>query len=321
MVNDDSATDSAGLPPEDAFEAIGNETRVQIMRALGETDCVLAFSELYDRVEVRDSSQFNYHLDKLVGHFVHKRDEGYELSKAGERVVEAVLSGAVTEAPVVEPTKIDESCHFCGAPIKVRYRKERVEMFCTECRGEFGVEAKSEEGDPSAIGGFLGTLNLPPAGVRDRTPREMFRAAWTWGNLELLSAASGICPRCAATVEYDVDVCEDHDAADALCDRCYNRYAVSLSVECTNCLYDAWSSVGLGLVADTDLLAFLTEHGLNPIAPASISEVDRVHADYEEEVLSVDPLEARLTFSFGDDELTVTIDDDFGSVEDTSSNR
>lgn len=314
-MNDGDETDSARLAPEDAFEAIGNETRIQILHVLGEADEALAFSELYDHVAVRDSSQFNYHLDKLVGHFVYKSDDGYELSKAGERVVEAVLSGAVTDAPVVAPTQIDESCHFCGEPIKVRYRKERVEMFCTECRGEFGVEAKNEESDPSAIGGFLGTLNLPPAGVRGRTPREMFRSAWTWANLELLAVASGICPRCAATVDSTIDVCEDHDATDTLCDRCHNRYAVSLSIECTNCLFDIWSSAALGLVADTDMLAFLTEHGLNPIAPASVAAVDRVHADYEEDVLSVEPLEARLTFSIDGDELTRTIDGDFGSVD------
>jgi DNA-binding transcriptional ArsR family regulator len=309
----DDGADSAGIPPEDAFEAIGNETRIQILHSLGEAEDALAFSELYDRLDVRDSSQFNYHLDKLVGHFVRKRDGEYELSKAGERVVEAVLSGAVTEAPVVEATEIEEYCHHCDAPISVRYRRERVEMFCTECRGTFGVEHRDGADDSAAIGGFLGALSLPPAGVRGRTPREMFRTAWTWGNLELLAAASGICPRCAATVDRSLDVCETHDSTDELCEACHNRYAVSFSVECTTCPFETWSSSALGLVADTEMLSFLTDHDRNPISPSSIGAVDRVHENYEEVVHSVDPVEARLTFSVDGDELALTVDEDFES--------
>jgi len=104
--------DARTLPPDDAFAVLGNETRMEILRALGAADGPLAFSTLRERVGVRDSGQFTYHLDELTGHFVERSDEGYRLRRAGERVIEAVLSGAVTEAPEREPT-LEESVECC----------------------------------------------------------------------------------------------------------------------------------------------------------------------------------------------------------------
>lgn len=91
-------SDSGGptLPPDDAFSVLGNETRMEIIQELADASDRLPFSELRDRVGVSDSGQFNYHLDKLVGHFVEDTEDGYGLRRAGERVIEAVVSGAVT---------------------------------------------------------------------------------------------------------------------------------------------------------------------------------------------------------------------------------
>ena len=71
----DIETDSRTLQPDEAFVTLGNETRIEILRALQDAGGPLAFSELRDRVGVDDPGQFNYHLGKLAGHFVRK-DEG-----------------------------------------------------------------------------------------------------------------------------------------------------------------------------------------------------------------------------------------------------
>jgi DNA-binding transcriptional ArsR family regulator len=91
--------DSETLSPDAAFATLGSETRFAVLRALAEADDAVSFSALRDRVGMADSGQFNYHLDRLVGHFVERADDGYRLAPAGERVAEAVLSGAVTERP------------------------------------------------------------------------------------------------------------------------------------------------------------------------------------------------------------------------------
>ncbi|MFT4933083.1 MAG: DNA-binding transcriptional ArsR family regulator, partial [Natronomonas sp.] len=64
---------------EEVFAVLADDTRVAILQALWETeDYEASFSELRDAVGMRDSGQFNYHLDKLVGPFVAKAEDGYE---------------------------------------------------------------------------------------------------------------------------------------------------------------------------------------------------------------------------------------------------
>jgi len=77
MTEDDGDED---VPPEDAFSLVANETRMDVLKALWEADGPRSFSALRERVGVRDSGQFNYHLGKLVGHFVRKTADGYRLS-------------------------------------------------------------------------------------------------------------------------------------------------------------------------------------------------------------------------------------------------
>lgn len=303
--------------PDEAFAVLGNETRVRILRTLGEAGEPLAFTELRDRLGIRQGGQFNYHLNKLVGHFVGKTEDGYTLRHPGRRVVEAVLSGTVTDDPVLEPTRIDESCHWCDAPMFVSFSQGRVGTYCLECTGKYGEStrpAASRELVGSADYGYLGYLELPPAGVEGRTATEMYRAAWTWANLGILAEASGVCPRCSATLDRSVRVCEAHDATDGLCGRCDHRHAVRVAVRCTNCILDKEVPLGHCLLAHTDLLAFLTAHGLNPVSPASTARVNRVHDDYEEEVRSTEPFEARFTFAADGDSITLTVDGDLNVV-------
>lgn len=308
MTRDADTTDTSTLSPDDAFGVLGDETRLDILRALGDADDPLSFSALYDRVETRDSGGFNYHLERLTGHFVHKSESGYTLRRAGRRVIEAVLSGALTDDPTLARTRIDQSCWRCGAPIEIGWRAGSMEMFCTECPGRFRKHHGTERSDSLTLEGYLGRLPLPPAGLQDRTPEEALRAAWTWGNLEMLSMASRICPRCSATLDHDVTVCEDHDPTEGLCSSCKGRYAAGITFVCTNCVFEAGGGFAVALLDDTDLLSFITSHGFNPISPESLRPLNEVHGDYDEEILSVDPFEARFTFSIGDDTLTLTVE-------------
>jgi hypothetical protein len=311
-MGDDGA--EAALSPDDAFALLGNGTRIAILRTLGEAAQPLSFSELRDRVAMHDSGQFNYHLEKLVGHFVAKGEDGYTLRRTGRRVVEAVFSGAVTETPSLTRTGVDETCNRCGAPIEITWDSGSVRMYCTECAGTYGRIRGDRPAQP-AERGYLGRLPLPPAGVRNRAPDEVLRAAWTWGTLEIYAMAAGICPRCSATVETTTRVCDDHDASDGLCPSCESVYAVHASTDCTNCIFEGGGAAALGLLSETELLTFLTDHGLNPIAPESIRVLNGVHGDYDEEILQHDPLRARFTFHIVDDSLSVTVDDALAVVD------
>jgi hypothetical protein len=191
--------------------------------------------------------------------------------------------------------------------------------YCTECAGKSGRPTDEGGRLVPTDDGYLGTLPLPSAGVRGRSVPEVFEAAWTWTNVEFLAESSGMCSRCSAPLEESVSVCEDHDADGGLCDRCDSRHAVEFHATCTNCINDLRGPFVLSLVADADLLSFLTDHGLDPIAPPreDIREIDRIHMNYDEEVCSVDPFEARFTFTAGDEALTLTVDDDLSVVDAT----
>lgn len=290
------------LSPDDAFAVLGNETRMEILQVLSDSLDPLPFSELRDRVGVRDSGQFNYHLGKLVGHFVRQTDDGYQLSEPGRRVIEAVLSGAVTEVPDPEPTQLDMPCPYCGASVRVTYETTSprpVQVSCTECAGA------AEWIDPFEPG-QIGTLRFSPAGLEGRSPSELLQAAVTREHLELLAALHNVCPRCTATIEHSLDICESHDSSDGLCEECNRRYVARLSSRCRNCLFrpEAGNAVSLAL-GTVDMLAFLANHGINPLT----DPWGTVLHGAEEEVLSTDPFKVRYTFTIDDDSLTVTVDD------------
>lgn len=93
--------ESAAVPVEpEVFELLGNDIRLRIVRELctAEPGCAVPFSRLRERVGVRDSGKFNYHLGRLRGPLVEKREDGYALTAAGRAV--GALCG---EEPVAEP--------------------------------------------------------------------------------------------------------------------------------------------------------------------------------------------------------------------------
>lgn len=303
------------LPPDDAFSVLGNETRMEILRTLGDADESLPFSELRDRVGIKDSGQFNYHLDKLAGHFVGQTEEGYRLRQAGRRVIEAVLSGAVTEAPSMERTEIDWSCHYCGAPtLEVDYREEQVGMYCNQCEGTYSGSGTTTDASRPAEHDRLGYLHLPPAGVHGRTPEELLSSAFIWTYGEFSTASRGVCPRCSAPVEDSPLLCESHDSSDGLCEECGRRYGIAFQSRCTNCIFRYSAVFGVRLLANPALQSFHLDHDLDQGNPSS-ERLRRLFSVYDEEIIDTDPFEARFTFTIDDDSLTLTVNEEFAVID------
>lgn len=83
---------SESSSPEEAFALLGNETRIVSCKHCGtrsnqERGTALPYSELFAAVDIRDSGNFSYHLEKLTGPFVRQTDNGYELKQTGINVV------------------------------------------------------------------------------------------------------------------------------------------------------------------------------------------------------------------------------------------
>lgn len=306
MAGDNEKSDSTTLSAEEAFARLGDETRLDILQTLGTADQPLSFSELRDRVGYETAGNFSYHLDQLTGHFIRKTEERYALRPTGRRVVEAVLSGAVTDVRTVTPTRIDRSCPYCRAPVEVSYQEERLAGYCTECGGVYG----DRETHGTTNDGLLGYLPLPPAGIRNRTIEEAERAAWTWGVRDMLAISKGVCPKCSARLEQTETVCSEHDSTTGLCRACGNRHAVQLRSTCTNCIFDQEGAFVLKLMATPELLAFVTSNGFDPVL-----DHWEFGWQYDEEVVLMEPFEAQFTFTLGDESFTVTVDEELEVVD------
>ena len=119
----------------------------------------------------------------------------------------------------------------------------------------------------------------------------------------------------SGTVEHSVTVYRDHDGSEDVCDHCDRRYAVLFAAECSTCHYSTNGIPNICLLAETDLLAFLIDHGLNPLVPKTRERAPGALANYEEDVLSTDPVRVALTFTVDDDALTLTIDENVYIVD------
>ncbi|WP_231183903.1 helix-turn-helix domain-containing protein [Haladaptatus sp. DYF46] len=97
-------------PSMDALSVLGNEIRMSILRELADASETLSFTELRERVGVRDTGKFNYHLTKLCEYFVRQTESGYELGHAGTRVISAATPVATDEFEGEE----DDTCPVCG---------------------------------------------------------------------------------------------------------------------------------------------------------------------------------------------------------------
>ena len=93
----------------DPLEVLASEIRIGVLRELADADRPLSFSELRERVDVRDSGKFNYHLNRLQSYFVRRSEGGYELHHAGSRIV-AAADGALDVGTVGD----GDCCPVCG---------------------------------------------------------------------------------------------------------------------------------------------------------------------------------------------------------------
>lgn len=298
--------------PEEAFAILGNEARFEILRVLGEADEPLGYTALFERLEYDDSSNFSYHLDKLVDHFIARTDEGYRLRRPGERIVEAVLSGAVTSDPVRDLQPTDTPCPFCGSAIEVGYRRERVTMHCPDCSGLLG----EDDSRPPGFGN-LGIRPLPPAGVQGRSGDDLYSVSTTWTATSMQAIGRGVCPKCSGQVERSVEVCANHDTSSGTCEACGMRFAAKASATCENCIFGMTAPAAGHLIVYPEPMAFLVQHGVDPVAPAGFHPFEAV----EETVHSRSPFEATYTFTAGGDSVSVTVDDTLSVVDVTKQDE
>ena len=274
------------LSPAEAFAVVGNETRLRILEALWRADRPAAFSDLRRRVGMRDSAQFNYHLDKLVGQFVRKTEDGYEFRQAGRAVIRSVLAGTLNQSPELDPFPVEGACVDCGSGLQARYEDEHFHIECPACGRPHGV------------------YPFPPGGLEDRTREEALDAFNQRARHLSCLSKDGVCPECNGRMETHVRYAAEGDAM---------GLDVRVDYECARCNLTTSSSTGLALLDDAEVVSFYRDHGVD-LNDVPFWTLDWCVTDEHTGVESEDPWRLRVTIALDGEALIATLDGDLAVV-------
>lgn len=302
------------ITPDEAFALLGDETRVGILQALwdrfesGTGGNSVPYSTLFDQAAIDDSGNFSYHLEKLIGPFVRKNDDGYELKQTGINIIREVVAGTVIEDPSINYSEVDFDCPICGAPVEVVYDDEVMAAVCTDCDG---ILRWNET--PGIL--FLGLV--PPACIEDRPANSALRAAATYTFYEIASLGDNVCPHCSRRVETAINVCSNHDpGTTTLCPHCGRRHMAEVRIDCSTCKRNVFPPLATIALTHPAVSSFYYDHGID-YRFASWETVLR-RTEVGEELLSEQPLRLRLSIPAADDTLQLTLDEEIRVLEITS---
>ncbi|MFT4889881.1 MAG: hypothetical protein ACI9YT_000792 [Halobacteriales archaeon] len=270
----------------DVLELLRDETRLGILRALAENlhenpeDPGMAFAELRTAVGRRDSGNFNYHLDKLLGQFVTDTDDGYRLAAAGMKVVSAIVAGTYEDHDPMGPVELEDPCPVCGASMEATYED-----------GLLGVRCPRDHRFRNA---------LPPRAVEERSLSELVQLLTVKTHQDLERIVEGICPKCYAPIDWDVDVTELVGVPE-------------VSTRCRRCGTHAEVPLSAAVLTHPDVVAFYADHDVDvrrkpPWAPVLWNAVT-VDVDGE------DPLRLSVAVHLDGDELVATVDGSLDVLE------
>lgn len=316
------------IRPEEAFELLGHKTRLAILNALWEASRfrknvdeaseaepwypgadAIPFSELRKRVGMDDGSQFNYHLKKMVGRFIHQTDEGYALGRLGHRIISIIRAEELTEELGFEELQIDEPCPLCGGAVVLETGTDRaLDFLFWRCRNCDGL--RKVRGFPPGV--LRITDSLSPAGFRDRTPGEVVQAMVTWTAHRRTMALQGVCPDCTGPTETSLVYCDDHELEDGhVCDSCESVLGVRFLTICDVCRLPMVTSSEEHILTHPTVTACYRDHGYEPMGLDWL--LLRTETIVDQTVVSEDPIRIRTTVVLDEAGLEVLLDET-GSV-------
>ncbi|WP_227131196.1 winged helix-turn-helix domain-containing protein [Halorubellus salinus] len=275
--------------PEETFALLGDDTRIGILRALGETpEDARSFSDLRERVGTEDSGRFNYHLRKLVGSFVRKTDDGYELTYAGRQIVGAMYAGTYTANASVDAIAVPGECPVCDGALEAAYAEETATLSCSECEEWFNE------------------FSFPPGSLDQFDADELPMAFDRWMSHVVDGVLDGFCHICAGRTTGRLVLDDD--------DRPFATYPAHVEFTCGRCGGAVRTAPVTPVFMHPATRGFLFDHGFDVSElPSWVvwSALDLPAV----EVVSREPVRVEVTVAAGDERLVATVDAD-ASVDD-----
>ncbi|MFP8958919.1 ArsR family transcriptional regulator [Natrialbaceae archaeon A-CW3] len=272
----------------DAIGALGNEQRLEILLTLAETAHdrqeqwhAMSFTGLYEAVEIDSTSQFSYHLSKLVGPFVTETDDGYRLTYGGDKLVRALRSGIYESTTGFEERTVSGTCIFCETDALVATLED--ELFVIRC---------------DACDSSLLADSFPASQERDRNPEAIIDSFGSriWSSVVLLDG--DVCPECYGPVDTAVDA---HDLE--------HRTAYTVRSTCEGCRFVIHLPLEVVAVFHPAAIGFCWEHGVS-LFDLALWEVFSFVVDgrLRTEVRSLEPFDATVTLAVDDECLELRFD-------------
>lgn len=283
----------------DPFELLGNEHRAAIVETLGDARVeegvrpTLTFSELRARTDVDlPSSQFNYHLQRLLGTFVEKTEDSYRMRVEGRLVYQALRAGTFDRAGPASTHDLDVDCYYCGGALRATFEDAVATVACRDCEHLYEIL-----GVPPAV------LTADGDDAVERFAGHCRQKRFAFGN--------GDCPTCGAAVGTEIRRPPNvpfHDDGTAV---------VRIYRLCDNCGDQFYLSLGEALLYDPAVVSFCLERGLDVVRTPAW-EIPFAATDESVAVVSEEPLRLSLTVGLAGDELELVVD---GSLDVVERNR
>lgn len=282
------------LPPTEFFQLLADDTRVDILRAIaiaqserggvGAGPAKLAFSDIYDHVDVENTSKLSYHLGELTGTYLRKGGEGYSLSHAGERIVRFILSGNYEHPESVGPEPVEGICVFCGEEaLEASLSHQFFSIDCTACDQQVA-------GHP-----------ITPAQARTRDSEALIRSVKRQSAEDYRQVRQGLCPECGARVTADVRSVPDSPLPET--------DSILVTSHCEECLRAYNSPLTYSVVYHPASVAFHWDRGVDVTSKGIWEFHEHVYeARWTSEQVASDPAEYRVVFRHGDDALRLWLD-------------
>lgn len=290
----DPPSDTA-LDRETAFSLLADETRVRILTELGAATAspetgipLLSYAELQSRVGIRDSGRFNYHLTKLLGHYVAKEPDGYRLRWPGMVVYRTLVAGLLTDEadPEVGRFPVGTDCHLCGEPVEASLYGTLFRVRCWACDATYT------------------DVYVPSYGLVDRDRDELLQAVHRRSRTVFGSMIGGQCPWCASDVSPEIRS-GDEPLPSAQDTRDLSAYAV---YHCTDCTGFQYAPVSRVLLYHPSVLAFYYEAG-EDLTEIPAWELPWAVTDTTTTVVDRDPWHFRVRVPLGEETFVVDLDD------------
>ena len=296
----DAESEPERIGADEAFNLVASEARFDILRALWELqneerddpsadESAVSFSTLHDATDVRDSGQFNYHLDKLVPRFVRQTDDGYDLTYAGTQVVGAAVSGIYTDSDVtaVDPIEVG-TCPECGGAFEAKYERGHIDVGCESC-------------DVSVT-----HLPAPPVLAATTADADLPQVFSQRILTDIHEVNRGFCQLCGGSLDADLDR-SFSDEIDTWAPRLGARFT------CRACGITVSTVLGATVIDHPAVVGFLYDHGID-LRETYLWDLDWLFEAHGS-VTSEEPLRVAVRVEVEGDTIELTLDEDLAVVD------